>query len=371
MTHPERLSRRALNRALLERQLLLRRWKRGALDTIEHLVGLQAQIPNSPYIALWSRIEGFHIDDLTTLVTRRKVVRLALMRSTIHMVSARDCLQLRPLVQTVLDRGLTGSFGRSLKGIDLEALAAAGRGLVDAQPLTLRDLGVSLSRRWADRDPEALAQGIRARVPLVQVPPRGVWGDSGAAACTSAEKWLGRSLASSPSLEKAILRYLAAFGPASVRDIQAWSGLTKLREPVERLRKRLRTFVDPNGVEVFDLPDAPRPRENVDAAPRFLPEFDNVWLGHKDRSRVLSETQAPRMLGSGGLLMGSLLVDGFVAGRWRITVTSNQAILAIDPFEKLASRDRIALEEEGDRLLAFATDTAVKRDIRFGASARR
>ncbi len=371
MSRADRISRRGLNRALLDRQLLLRRSTRGALEAVEHLVGLQAQIPNSPYIALWSRLDGFRIPDLTTLVTKRKVVRLALMRSTIHAVSARDCLQLRPLVQPVLDRATAGSVGRRLAGIDLSELAAAGRQLVEERPLTLREIGALLSRRWTGRDPEALAHAVRTLVPLVQVPPRGVWGESGAAASTSAERWLGRSLAAQPSVDKLTLRYLAAFGPASVRDIQAWSGLTKLREVVERLRTRVRTFVDPNGVELFDLPDAPRPSEDEAAPPRFLPEFDNVWLGHKDRSRVLAETQKPRMLGGGGLLMGSVLVDGFVAGRWRLDRKQQLATLSIDLFEKAARRERLALEEEGQRLLAFAAGDSVTRDVRFGLSARR
>jgi hypothetical protein len=358
------LSNRALNRALLERQLLLRRSRRGALETIERLVGLQAQVPNSPYLALWSRLDNFRLDDLTTLITARRVVRLALMRSTIHMVSARDCLALRPLLQPVQDRGMTGTFGRRLAGIDLESLAAAGRALVEERPRTLGELGSLLKTRWPSRDPEALAYAIRALVPLVQVPPRGVWGDRGTAACTSVERWLRRRLTAKPSMEKMILRYLAAFGPASVRDVQVWSGLAKLREPIERLRPRLRTFVDEHGVELFDLPDAPRPNADVEAPPRLLPEFDNVWLGHKDRSRVLAESPRPPLVGSGGLLSGTVLVDGFVGARWKIARVRDQAILTIEPFAKLAVKVRTSIEKEGRRLLSFAAVEAVEHDVR-------
>ena len=358
------LSKRALNRALLERQFLLRRSGRGALETIEHLVGLQAQVPNSPYLAIWSRLKNFRLDDLTTLITARRVVRLALMRSTIHMVSARDCLVLRPLVQPVQDRGMAGTFGRRLARIDLESLASAGRALVDERPRTLGELGSLLKTRWPSRDPEALAYAVRALVPLVQVPPRGVWGDRGAAACTSVEKWLRRRMAARPSMEKLILRYLAAFGPASVRDVQAWSGLAKLREPIERLRPQLRTFVDEQGVELFDLPNAPRPNADVEAPPRFLPEFDNVWLGHKDRSRVLAESTRPPVIGSGALLSGLVLVDGFVGARWKVARVRDKAILTIEPFAKLTVKVRSSIEKEGRRLLSFAAVEAVEHEVR-------
>jgi hypothetical protein len=358
------LSNRALNRALLERQLLLRRSPRDALEAIERLVGLQAQVPNSPYLALWSRLNNFRLDDLTRLISARRVVRLALMRSTIHMVSARDCLALRPLLQPVQDRGMTGTFGGRLAGIDLESLAAAGRALVEERPRTLGELGSLLKLRWPSRDPEALAYAVRALVPLVQVPPRGVWGDRGAAACTSVDTWLRRGLATKPSMEKMILRYLAAFGPASVRDVQAWSGLSKLREPIEQLRPRLRTFADEQGVELFDLPDAPRPSADVDAPPRFLPEFDNVWLGHKDRSRVVAVNPRPPLIGSGGLLSGTVLVDGFVGARWKIARARDKAILTIDPLAKLTKKVRASIEREGQSLLLFAAADAEGHDVR-------
>ena len=361
----DRLSTRALNRALLDRQRLLRRSTHGALDTIEHLVGLQAQVPNAPYLALWTRLARFQTDDLTTLITARRVVRLALMRSTIHMVSARDCLTMRPLMQGVLDRALTGTFGRRLSGIDPAALAAAGRGAVEEQPLTLAAIGARLARRWPDRDPEALAHAVRALVPLVQVPPRGVWGQGGIAAHTSAEKWLGRPRAARPSMAAMIRRYLGAFGPASIRDVQAWSGLASLREHVERLRPRLRTFTDANGAELFDVPDAPRPHSDLDAPPRFLPEFDNLLLAHGDRSRVVPQAHRPRLFGAGGLMTGTFLLDGFVGGRWSVARARRRTILSVEPLAAVTRSDRAALEQEGQRLLAFVAGDAEGYDVRF------
>jgi len=197
----EVLSPRALNRALLSRQLLLDRphlpdetdGRRAAvISAIEHLVGLQAQAPFPPYYGLWSRLGGFRPEDLGSLITDRSVVRIALMRGTIHLVSARDCLPLRRQLQPVLERGLRGAFGRQLAGVDPVALAAAGRELVESAPMTFSQLGAALTERWPDHPPAALAQGVRALVPLVQVPPRAVWGRAGQARHTSAEHWLGQ-----------------------------------------------------------------------------------------------------------------------------------------------------------------------------------
>jgi hypothetical protein len=243
----EVLSRQALNRALLERQMLLRRAPAAGRDgrviaAVEHLLGLQAQAPFPPYYGLWSRLEDFRPDELSRLITGRQVVRIALMRGTIHLVSARDCLTLRPLVQPVLDRALAATYGRQLAGLDPGALAAAGRALTEAEPRTFSELGALLAGGWPGRSPAALAQGVRGLVPLVQVPPRAVWGAAGQARHTPAEAWLGRPLDRGPALDGLVRRYLAAFGPASVRDMQAWSGLTGLREVAGRLRPGLRAF---------------------------------------------------------------------------------------------------------------------------------
>ena len=282
---------RELNRATLERQMLLRRRELPALDAIEHLVGMQAQAPSPPYVGLWTRLEGFRPDELGRLITERRAVRIALMRNTVHLVSAQDCLALRPLMQPVLDRTLysTRANRAHLDGMDIEALVAAGRALLEEKPRTAKELGKLLQEQWPERDPTSLARAIRHLLPLVQVPPRGVWGKSGPAAHTTAEAWLGRPLDPSPSIEDIVLRYLGAFGPATVKDVQTWSGLTRLGEVVERLRPRLRTFSDERGKELFDVPDAPMPDPDIPAPPRFLPEFDNLILSHADRTRFIAE----------------------------------------------------------------------------------
>ena len=356
---------RALNRALLARQLLLRRSPMPAQDAVHHLVGLQAQSPNPPYIGLWTRLEDFRADALGQLLLDRRVVRVALMRSTIHLVTADDCLMLRPLVQPVLDRELKGSaHGRNLAGMNIDEVIAAGRALVDERPLTGTTLGEMLSRRWPDRHPRCLAYAIRNHIPLVHVPPRGVWGKAGQPSMTSAEAWLGRALERSPSLDVLILRYLVAFGPATVQDIQAWSGLTRLREHVERLRPQLEVLRDEDGTELFDLPDAPRPDPDTPAPPRFLAEFDNALLSHANRRRIIADDHRKRIATSNGMIPGAVLVDGFLRGTWRITRLRGVATLVIQPYERIRKADRVALADEGAELLNFVAP-AFAHELRF------
>ena len=366
------LNLRALNRALLARQMLLEPsplpegpGRAGAvIAMVEHLAGLQAQAPFSPYYGLWSRLTGFQPGDLAELLVGRQVVRIALMRSTIHLVSARDCLLFRPLIQPVLDRSLPAIFGEHFPGLDTGALAEAGRALVDAEPRTFGELGGLLAPDWPGHSPTALAQGVRTLVPLVQVPPRAVWGAAGQSRHTSAEAWLGSPLDLSPSPEVLIARYLAAFGPASVADVQAWSGLTRLAEVVDRMRPGLCTFRDERGKELFDLPDAPRPAPGTPAPVRLVAEFDNLVLSHADRSRVISADHRQRLNTRNGIFPGTVLADGFVAGMWRITRARGTATLTIEMFAPVPPAGRDAIVAEAERLLGFAAPGGA-HEIRF------
>jgi hypothetical protein len=369
------LTHRELNRALLARQLLLEPdTERDAVAAVEHLVGMQAQAPFPPYYGLWSRLDGFRPDDLATLISTRNVVRMALMRGTIHLVSARDCLPLRAVMQPVLDRAFRSNQYKRLTGVDLAELAARGRELVDGEPMTFSELGKALAERWPGNPPADLAQGVRALVPLVQVPPRAVWGQSGVPRHTSAEAWLsggaagvGGAAGAGGAVDHAALvrRYLAAFGPATVRDIQAWSGLTGLRAVVETLRSVLVTFRDEGGAELFDLPDAPRPPGDTPVPVRLVAEFDNLVLSHADRTRIFAGVDMARMYSINGIVPGSVLVDGFVAGLWRIATTRKTATLTLELWEGVP--DRRAVTSEAERLLAFAAPGAT-HDIRFAPS---
>jgi hypothetical protein len=354
------LGTRELNRATLERQLLLRRSPLGAEAAVAHLLGLQAQNVKPPYYALAARLDGFRPEDLSTLMANRDVVRIVTMRSTIHTHTADDCLTLRPLVQPARDRELS-AFRKGLEGVDLDRLARLARELVEAEPRTMKELREALLAEWPDADPQSLGIAARCRLPLVQVTPRGLWGRSGQVALTTAEHWLGRAARPAPSLDATVLRYLAAFGPASVKDMQTWAGLTRLREAFERLRPELVTFRDENGAELFDLPDAPRPDADTPAPPRFLPEFDNLLLSHADRTRVVPAEYRGRSW-VGNTVHRTFLVDGFLAGVWRLT---DDALL-IEPFVALGKGAREELVREGERMLT-AMHPQSSYDIRFGA----
>jgi hypothetical protein len=358
----ETLDRRARNRALLDRQMLLRRSHRPALGAIEALVGMQAQLPTSPYIGLWTRLDEFDPAELSNLVTTRAVVRIALMRSTIHLVSARDSLELRPLVQPAIERGSKGAWGKRAVGLDFEEVAAAGRQILTEQPLAAAPLGRRLQERWPEHAPDVLANVVRTVLPLVQVPPRGVWGASGPSAHTPADVWLGKPLATKPSIDEMAVRYLAAFGPATVQDAQAWSGITKLGEVFDRLADRLCTFRDEDGRTLFDLPDAPRPHPDVEAPPRFLPEFDNVLLSHADRSHIVADEHRALFMAN-NFVVGTVLIDGRVDALWRLARAKSSATLTVELLSRRTKKEKDAITAEATGLLELLAPTAQHRDV--------
>ncbi|MDH6140029.1 hypothetical protein P3T35_002037 [Kitasatospora sp. GP30] len=367
MTEPL-LERRALNRALLARQHLLASAELTPIQLITQLVGLQAQAADPPYYGLWSRLPAFRPEQLSDLVTDRQVVRLGLQRATIHLVTAADCLRLRPLLQPALDQALTGARGRLLADLDLDAVTRRGRALIEERPRTFQELGTLLAADHPGRDPAALAQVLRARLALVQVPPRGLWRAGGAAAHTTAEHWLGRELdrsAPEAARDELVLRYLAAFGPATVADLQKWSGLTRLAGVVKRLRDRLVEFRDEQGKALFDLPEAPRPEPATAAPVRLVAPFDNLLLSHADRSRVLPEAFRHRVMTANGIVLGTLLVDGFVAGVWRLERENDRATAVLRPFTALDRPARTAATTEAERLLAFAAPEAPDHQVRI------
>ena len=365
-----RLSSRALNRATLDRQLLLRRHEMPARPAVRHLAGLQAQAPLAPYVGLWTRLAGFTTAGLSDLLSQRTVVRAPIMRATVHLVDRSDFVAFRPLFDGLMAAGLRANFARTLTGVDLDALAARAAELLAKRPLTRAYLARELAASWPAAEPRSLAYAVTYLVPVVQVPPRGIWGQSAQATWTTAESWLADVSGPAPAPDFAssppaggtaettgdsapvghlVLRYLAAFGPATVADIQTWSGLTRLREVTDRLE--LRVMRGPDGAELLDLPEVELPGEDVPAPPRFLPEYDNLLLSHADRRRVIPHAHPVPLWPGNGATQGTLLIDGLWDATWKITAEA----LIITPFRRLTSAETSAITEEGERLLAFTT----------------
>ncbi|GAA3653753.1 winged helix DNA-binding domain-containing protein [Lentzea roselyniae] len=337
------LSQDALNRALIERQMLRERADKSALATINHLFGIQAQEPKSPYIGLWTRLKNFQPQELEDLLVSRQAVRILLMRGTIHLVSAQDALGLRPHTQLKLDRELqSGPFAKRLRGLDLDAVAEAGRKILEDAPQGTADAGRQLLERWPDREHTVLGNALRNKLALVQIPPRGLWHRSGRAVCTTLEAWLDQEQ-HPMSRETLVLRYLKAFGPSTVMDAQQWSGLTRLTEVFEKLRPELVTFRTEAGKELFDLPDAPRPDPETPVPVRLLPEFDNILLAHADRRRVISDDRLGVVIGG----KPTVLVDGYVVATWSIT---KERTITVDYIDQLPRSRQKAVAEECDRL---------------------
>lgn len=351
---------RTLNRALLARQLLLERHAMSAGEAIEHLVGVQAQEPQEPYVGLWSRLRAFDPQDLAGLIESRQAVRTQLMRRTLHLVSARDSLALRPLHQDMLVTRMLGTLRRRLPGVDLAELAAAGRPLFEEEPRIVSEVGRALADRWPGAAPRDLGDALSSLVPLVQVPPRGLWGRQGPARNTTIEAWLGRPLDDpAPPADALVRRYLTAHGPAASADIRAWSGLGGLREAVERLRPGLRTFRDARGRELLDVPDGPLPDPDVPVPPRFLPAFDNAVLAYDDRTRIIDD--AHRGLSVAGARF--VLVDGRVAATWTVDRAPGAATLRVSPLTRLDRPQRDDVAGEGRALLAFLSDPATTQRV--------
>ncbi|WP_042374356.1 winged helix DNA-binding domain-containing protein [Streptacidiphilus neutrinimicus] len=373
-----KLNDRALNRALMSRQLLLAREERSALEVVRHLVGMQSQIPLNPYTALWSRLSGFDPAEASALLAGRETVRLSTLRGTIHLHDADDALLLRAFCQGVHEAtpfGERAVFRRQLSGIEPEELWAAGRALLEEAPRTTGELGKALAERFPGYEPSALSTAVRYKLSLVQVTPRGEWGRSRTPTLTTVEAWLGRPQRTpdAAAVEALVPRYLAAFGPASVRDMQAWCGVTRLGEVFERLRPGLVVLADATtGRELFDLPDAPRPDPETPAPPRFLPDYDNVLMGHENRARVLGDEARVRLSANRNGYRPALLVDGRVAGAWSLATrgrAGDPAVLDVELFEggaaKAPAEVRARIEAEAADLLTFLTPEASTGEVRL------
>lgn len=391
----DELSRQALGRALLARQHLLERLPAGtdgpaAVERMTgHLVGLQAQNPLSPYVALWDRLDGFEPADLSATLLERTTVRVAAMRSTVHLLTARDALTLPALTARRLPRET-----RHLPLTELERLAGRARTILEAEPLRATQLAALLAPDWPDVPPADLSYAARCLLSLVQVTPRGVWGAHQATTWTTVESWLPADLVGAapdlgdPEVRADVLgtvvtRYLAAFGPATVADMQTWCGLTGLASVVRALGDRLvhlRPSEDTPGRPrrvLLDLPDAPRPDAQTPAPARLLADFDNALLSHADRSRLVSEEVRRRLVTPNGAGPGTVLVDGEVSGVWRLRRerrttgrgAPDRAVLLVEPFVALSSAQRTEVAQEADRLVRLLAADATRHEVVLTTSA--
>lgn len=349
------ISTRVLNRSVLSRQLLLERVDLPAVDAVGRLLGLNAQSPNLPYLALWTRLSRFAIDELTEAITDRRLVRSVLMRATQHVVTVPDFRLTRPAVAPLLRRAQRNAFGRRTEGVDLDALVVAARELLaDGAVLTRPELGRRLAARFPVKETGALGWSVQYLEPVLHPAPSGTWNVHGPTPFDSAA-WTG--VGERADLAELVRRYLAAFGPATAADARAWSGVAGLREVFDELRPTLRVDRDEAGRELFDLPSATLPPADLPAPVRFLPEFDAPLLAYADRTRMMTDEVRARVCVDSGVA-ATVLVDGTVAATWSLADDDGTARLTVSPFRRLSGVDIEAIEAEGARLLAFARPDA-------------
>jgi len=355
-TASRRLTLRELNRALLARQLLLKRIKVGVVRAIEDLACLQGQWAPSPYVALWTRLAGFERDQLTRPIDRGEVVKTTLMRATLHLVSAREY----PAYHRATLEGRFGAWrppgAPSLA--DLEKIHRRVLKFASTGPRSRADIEAFLAKD-APKD-----ERMRSWLLFTAITSANglIWEPAGA---HFEHRKLARFLAPPGSLQRdiddeaahdlVVRRYLGAFGPASVQDISSWGKIRvpNIRASLTRI-KDLRRFRDERGRELFDLAKAPRPPADTVAPARFLARFDAAILGHDaaERTRILPAEYKKQVIFAAEVWT-TFLVDGFVAGRWKIAGTPKQAVLELLPFKKLAKGDQQALIDEGEQLVRF------------------
>ena len=364
MNH-ETLTQRALNRALLARQMLLAREDTTPLAVVERLVGLQAQQARPPFIGLWTRLRDFRRDDLRALIDSRQVVRATLMRCTLHLMSRTDYLRFRPVLQPALTVGMQAVLRDRVDAFEMDALIGEARRLFAERPRTFAELRAALLERFPGVDERAMGYAVRTHLPLVILPGEHEWSFRADGDFALAEQWLEQLLDASAPPHALVMRYLAAFGPASARDFQAWSGLQRVAPVLEELRPQLHVFRDERKRELFDLPNAPRPPEDTPVPARFVADFDNLVLSHADRTRVISDAHRSVVVTKNGMVLPTILVDGFVAGTWKVTQVRKTATLAVSPFAPLPPAARAELEAEAEPLVRFVQPEAEQYDIRF------
>jgi hypothetical protein len=361
------LTLRELNRATLARQMLLERPSVAVPQAVERLAGLQAQLAQAPYVGLWTRLRDFRRNDLARLIEDRTIIKATLMRATLHLITAEDYLRWRATLQPALDAAFESIAKRRERGVDYDGVLAAARRYIDESPRTFAEISDWLAELAPGADVGSMRYAVRTHLPLVQVPVETAWSYPSNPRWTLAESWLGGPVPEAVNLRALLFRYLAAFGPASAADFQTWSGLAKPKDALQELRPELVTYRDEGGRELLDLPDMPLPPGDAPAPERFLPEFDNLLLAHARRTRVIADAHRSQVYLPGLRVAATILVDGFVAGTWKVEKTKGSATLLVEPFQPLPAASRDTLIAEGEGLLRFVEPAAKTYQVRFGA----
>jgi hypothetical protein len=365
------LTLRQLNRAMLARQLLLARARVGVVPAIERLAALQAQWAPSPYIALWSRLEGFRREKLWAAIEGHEVIRARLMRGTLHLVSARDFYAYAVATQD-LQRGAWNrlQIGRGVDPQKIADLAIAFARQPRAKEDVLQHVQQKIGAKLEGPFNWLIWRFVSAHADLVTAPPGGHWGYGGTdAPYVAARHWIARGERPSDedALELLVRRCLAAFGPATVADVAKFAGQVppRVRPTLERLLPRLRTFSDEHGRLLYDLPRSQRPEPDVPAPVRFLPRYDELLISYAHRDRVIAPAHRSAVYSKNAIVEAVVMVDGFAAGTWKIDRAKGAAVLAVTAFAPLARRDRSAIESEGQELVSFLAPDASSVGVRF------
>lgn len=339
--------------------MLLKREKSDPVAVIEKLGGLQAQQARPPFVGLWTRLEAFERDHLLKPVHARKVLRATTLRGTLHLITPRDFAAWRPVLQPMFSSGAQSILRDRLTTFDPSLILDTARKSFATRARTFTSLRDELVAAFPDGDERAMGYFARMHLPLASLPDSdATWGFG-----PDAEFDLqGAAHDAEGDPQSLVLRYLAAFGPASAADFQAWSGL-KAKPVFDALQSKLLTFHDDKKRTLYDIPDAPRPPAETPAPIRFIAEFDNLVLGHADRARIVSELHRPRVVTKNLLVLGTFLIDGFVAGIWKCERKKKEAILKLEPFEKVAPKVWKELEREGLELARFLEPDAASFSV--------
>lgn len=348
------LANRTLNRTLLARQHLLERSQLTVHEMCDHLVGLQAQDSPPPFVALWSRITDFDPATVSDALVDRSLVRITLMRGTIHLVTPPDALRIAPHIQPELEKipFRKGFNYGAMVGLDADEVREHGERVLGDEPMSAAELRERAAEIYPDRNPGMVVQTWLYQLPVLQTPPRGQWKDSSRPIWSRVEPWLGAPLDPSYPLSELLLRYLRAFGPASTMDMQTWSKLLGLKQAIEQLGDRVRTYTDERGRTLYDAADAELADPDLPAPVRLLGWYDNAVLSHQDRTRIVPEGNALH-LRAFAAAVAPVLVDGYLAGLYKIFPEAGVARLRICPTRTWTKAERTAVEAESQALLGF------------------